>query len=523
MTLQPMTLSRWINRCAAVAAALALSGCPSLTVGPPPSIDRAASLAQSGDLAGAARVYEGLAAQNSGPERNSYLLRAARSWLDAHRADEAARVLAEVTGTLSPDEQAERTLLGAEAALDRGQKEEAWRQLAALPPPANAAQAARYRELKARAALAAGHPEAAQAVASEQAAILPHIALLLPVTGRAATAAVSVRDGFLAAYYQSPVAERLRVRVYDTGVESVAVALTRAASTGAELIVGPLTREEVIAAAQFAGARPPLLALNFLPPETPAPAQFYQYALSPEDEARLVARRVLADHHRRGVALAPVGDWGTRVLAAFRQELEAGGGELIATATIDTSRTDYSAAVTEVLGISSSQARERQLEGILGTKLQFEPRRRGDIGFIFSPAPANVERLLRPQLRYHFAGDIPTYATSLAFEPDVRANQDLDGLIFPDMPWMVGSDLADAVRAATREAWPNGGLHRSRLYAFGFDAYRLAVALRNRPGNVSIEGLTGHLSFDAERRIRRDLSWAQLHDGELRVLPAATQ
>jgi outer membrane PBP1 activator LpoA protein len=48
------------------------------------------------------------------------------------------------------------------------------------------------------------------------------------------------------------------------------------------------------------------------------------------------------------------------------------------------------------------------------------------------------------------------------------------------------------------------------------------VALRNRPGNVNIEGLTGRLSFDSERRIRRELSWAQLHDGELRVLSAAT-
>jgi outer membrane PBP1 activator LpoA protein len=332
---------------------------------------------------------------------------------------------------------------------------------------------------------------------------------------------VSVREGFLAAYYQAPAAARVRVRIYDTGTASVSEALTRATSLGAELVVGPLTREEVVAAAQFTGARPPLLALNFLPPETPPPARFFQYALSPEDEARLVARRIIGDHHRRGVALAPAGDWGTRVLAAFRQELESGGGQLIASATFDPARTDYTDAVTQVLGISESQARHRRLEGILGTKLQFEPRRRGDIGFIFCPAQANTERLLRPQLRFHFAGDIPTYATSSAFEPDVRANQDLDGLMFPDMPWMLGGELAGAVRAAARDAWPSGGLNRSRLFAFGFDAYRLALALRKRPGDVSIDGLTGRLSFDSEGRIRRELNWAQLHDGELRALPAA--
>ena len=487
-----MPLNRWITRCAALAAALALSGCASLTtVSPPPSADRAASLEQSGDLAGAARIYEALAGQNSGASRNAYLLRAARDFVSAHRADEAARVLTGLEGSLTPDQQSERGLLAAEIA-------------------------------KARAPAGAGHPEVAQQFAGEQVPALPHIALLLPVTGRNAAAAVSVRDGFLCAYYQAPAAARLRVRIYDTGTMSVAEALARASSSGAELIVGPLTREEVIAAAQDAAAGPPLLALNFLPPETPAPARFYQYALSPEDEARLVARRVLADHHRRGIAIVPAGDWGTRVLAAFRQELESGGGELIASATIDPSRTDYSEAVTQTLGISESQARYRRLEGVLGTKLQFEPRRRGDIGFIFSPAPANTERLLRPQLRFHFAGDIPTYATSSAFEPDVRANQDLDGLMFPDMPWMLGGDLAEAVRAATRDAWPNSGLQRSRLFAFGFDAYRLAVALRNTRGDVNVDGLTGRLSFDPERRVRRALVWAQLHDGELRALPEAS-
>jgi hypothetical protein len=288
--------------------------------------------------------------------------------------------------------------------------------------------------------------------------------------------------------------------------------------------VGPLTREEVTAAADTPGRHPPLLALNFLPAEHSAPAQFYQYALSPEDEARLVAQRVLQDHHRHGVAIVPAGDWGTRVLAAFRQELTAGGGELISSEAIDTTRTDFSSSITAVLRISDSVARARRLESVLGTKLIFEPRRRNDIEFIFSPAQANIERLLRPQLRFHYAGDIATYATSDAFEPEPRANEDLEGLMFPDMPWMLGGDLADAVRAAAHDAWPSGGPHRGRLFAFGFDAYRLAVALRNPgvTGNVSIEGLTGRLSFDAERRIHRELGWAQLHNGELRLLPAAS-
>jgi outer membrane PBP1 activator LpoA protein len=517
------TVFRRALRLALLAAGtLVLCGCPSLTerTGLPPSVDRAETLERSGDEAGAARIYEQLAAQNAGAARNDFLLHAARDWIAARRPEEAARVLASTDTTLPPEQGTERGLLGAALALQRGQPQEALRQLAAIPAPRAAAQAARYRDLQAHASAALAGAQRPGPPGLEPA---PHIALLLPVSGRAAGAATSVRDGFMTAYYQTPAGQRPRVRIYDTGTQSVAQALTAAASAGADFIVGPLTREEVAAAADFPGPRAPLLALNFLAPERVAPARFYQYALSPEDEARLAARRVLEDHHRHGVALVPAGDWGTRVLGAFRQELIAGGGDLLATGLIESGRTDFSDAITEVLRIADSSSRHRRLESILGTKLQFEPRRRNDIEFIFAPAQATTERLLRPQLRFHYAGDIPTYATSDAFEPDLHANDDLDGLMFPDMPWILGGDLAEAVRAATQNAWPSGSPQRGRLFAFGFDAFRLAQTLRRSgaPGNVSVDGLTGHLTFDDERRVRRDIGWVQLRNGELKLLPAA--
>ena len=336
---------RPIFRLALVALAVtALAGCPSLSqrAGLPPSIDRAQELERAGDSAGAARAYEELAAQNTGTDRTGLLQHAARDYLAAQRTDEAARVLGQAQGPFSPEQVTEQALLDAQVALARGQPQEALRLLSAIAVPTAADQAARYRALQANAtALAARHPEGGRPPSGLVAGA--HIALLLPVTGRASAAAISVRDGFLTGYYQLPANERPRVQIYDTGSQSIADALTQAMSGGADFIVGPLTREEVVAAADFPGLKVPLLALNFLPPERVPPAQFYQYALSPEDEARLVARRVLDDHHRRGVALVPAGDWGTRVLAAFRQELQAGGGDLLATAQIDGARTDRAA------------------------------------------------------------------------------------------------------------------------------------------------------------------------------------
>ena len=615
-----MLIARWIVRCAVVAtAAFVLTGCPSITQQAhqlPPSADRAEALARQGDQAGAAKVYEALAEQNSGADRNDYLFRATRAYLAGRLAEDAARVLAAVQQPLSPQQGTQYGMLDVEVTLARGQAVQAWQKISVMPVPATVTEAADYFRLRGQVAFAAGRPADAVAaeisgepwlanaqdlrqsrlnllselrdasdhgvkidprvsndqiirgwlelgpLAAEAARNLnntipqieawrarypnhpaadlvrtqllgnqqaqpvesaeAHIALLLPISGRAGAAASQVRDGFMTAYFQSNPTQRPRVRVYDTGEGGgIADAVTRATQEGAEFIVGPLTREEVTAAADLASPHPPILALNFLPNDRPGPATFYQYALSPEDEARLAARRILADGHRHGVALVPSGDWGTRVLAAFKQELESGGGTLFASGTADPAATDYSEPVTEILRINDSQARRKRLESILGTKLEFEPRRRGDLEFIFAPAQASMERLLRPQLRFHYAGDVPTYATSDAFEPDPRSNQDLEGLIFPDMPWMLGSDLADAVRAAVRDAYPNGAPRLTRLFAFGFDAYRLAVALHDQRGatnTVNIEGLTGRLNIDADRRVHRDLNWALIHDGEVRLL-----
>ena len=96
-------------------------------------------------------------------------------------------------------------------------------------------------------------------------------------------------------------------------------------------------------------------------------------------------------------------------------------------------------------------------------------------------------------------------------------------MLFPDMPWMLGSELADAVHDAARTAWPTGGPSRNRLFAFGFDAYLLAAALHGQADatRLDVQGLTGRLSLDAERRVHRELEWGAMHNGQARVLPAA--
>ena len=78
------------------------------------------------------------------------------------------------------------------------------------------------------------------------------------------------------------------------------------------------------------------------------------------------------------------------------------------------------------------------------------------------------------------------------------------------------------IRAAS-QAWPVGGPARGRLFAFGFDAYRIAAAFRESrtPSSLDLSGLTGQLTLDPDGHVHRQLMWAQLHGGEVTALPSA--
>jgi outer membrane PBP1 activator LpoA protein len=342
----------------------------------------------------------------------------------------------------------------------------------------------------------------------------PHLALLLPLSGRTSAPAAQIRDGFLTAYYQLPVQSRPRLRIYDTATTSIAETLAAATAAGAEFIVGPLTREEVVAAAELMTTRPSLLALNFLPPEHATPEKFFQFALSPEDDARAVARFIAASGRRRGVVLTPEGDWGTRVAAAFDEELRAAGGYVLGQASFGNNpRNDFGPSIMQVLRTDGSTARLQRIQAAIGQKLEFEPRRRPDIQFIFAPSQPAAARLLRPQLRYHLAGDIPTFTLGDAYEPHPTANQEIEGMMFPDMPWMLSVEARPVeIRDAARAAFGESPARRGRLFAFGFDAFRIAGSLQ-RGASIDPNGLTGALSLDAQGRIRRDLDWVRIKGG----------
>ena len=146
-------------------AVLALAGC---AAAPPPRAQRpgtvpaAENAVRTGDHSQAATQYESLAATHVPPERIDLQLAAAREWLAAGRAADAARVLAAISAPQSSAQAREHALLDAETALIGNRAQEAWQKFGAIDPAtatgSGAAAALRYYELKMRIALAAGRP-----------------------------------------------------------------------------------------------------------------------------------------------------------------------------------------------------------------------------------------------------------------------------------------------------------------------------------------------------------------------------
>ncbi len=348
------------------------------------------------------------------------------------------------------------------------------------------------------------------------------VALLLPISGRQRASAEAVRDGFLAGHFASAImADRPIVKIYDVSGFDVADIYQLAVDEGADFVVGPLLKESVQRLA-WVGVTTPTLILNFLPDDFYVTDEIYQFSLSPEDEARQIAQRVASLGQFRALALAPDNDWGRRLLASFTEELENQGGRILQYRLFDPNSPDFSASIEELLLINESRARKNRLSANLGIQFEYEVRRRSDIDLIFLAASANAGKLIRPQLRFHYAGSIPTYSTSAIYQEGSRNNSDLNGIMFPDIPWIIAPDGQSVeVRDSLSRHWPQQSKRRSRLYAMGFDAYRLMPLINAGMGPDELQGMTGVLYVDDRRRILRRLPWARMRRGKPELMDTA--
>lgn len=352
---------------------------------------------------------------------------------------------------------------------------------------------------------------------------LERLAILLPKNGRFANAALAIRDGLLAAYYQQQPSLRPQLSFYDSSnPEDIWPLYQQAIASNADMVIGPLDKQAVTQFARAGQLEIPVLALNQVAPEVAPPTDLYQFSLSPEDEASQVAEKAWVDGFSTAIVLTPEGDWGERIFSAFRDRWEQLGGTLPEHQRYAAEEHDFSKPIRALLDIDTSSARHDEMQRLMGKKLQFEARRRQDADFIFLAATTQKARGIRPQLQFHHASDVPLYSTSHAFSGQLspKEDQDLEGLKFPDIPWLLMDQEDSPLSRQRLEAvLPESRNNYQRLYAMGIDSYLLLphlARLQSSPREM-LEGKTGNLYLDGKNHVHRQLVWAQMEKGIPRV------
>lgn len=325
-----------------------------------------------------------------------------------------------------------------------------------------------------------------------------HIALLLPSKGPHAQAAKIVKDGFLAAYYQAKQNQPSdpSVKIVDTSDQSIQEAYQKALADQATIIVGPLTKPEVQAIAKMPLAIP-VLALNTIAEDNSFPRNLYQFGLMPEDEVVAVAEHALRQGRRKALILAPQSEWGQRLTETFKQFW-----------------TSRNAQVVDVKLFKSPAELESKIKSLLrvtGTT------RRSDADMIFIAASPELARQIKPMLNFYYAESLPVYATSSIYSgnPMPNKDQDLNGVYFCDMPWILpqSSAMQDSYSALQKQ-WPNSVNQSPRFFALGMDAYQLATQLENTGiSSRNTAGFTGDLHLNNYQRVQRGLVCARFEQG----------
>jgi uncharacterized protein len=316
----------------------------------------------------------------------------------------------------------------------------------------------------------------------------PHVAVLLPIkspaVGRQADA---VRLGILEAA-KVHRGTSLPLIVYATGDESfdVVEAYERAVRSGAQLVIGPLTRSAVTALAATQLVNVPTLALNAPDAESVLPQNLYLFGLQVENEAKQVAQ-LAREKGRRALVIASETALSRRLAQAFADEFVHRGGTVV-------DEVQYTNDAPVLIKLRDSIAA-------------------GISDVIFLALDAQRARMVRSYLGSAQA----IFATSLVYvSAEPLANFELNGVYFVDMPWLLSPDHP-AVLAYARQ--PQASLEFQRFYALGIDAYRLVQdLLKSNAGRTTLDGVTGTISAARDHRFVRESVPAQFNQGETRTL-----
>ena len=352
------------------------------------------------------------------------------------------------------------------------------------------------------------------------------IALAMPLHGRLGKVGQAVVDGFMMARFEAQKTSAMipYIKVYDTSsLNSLDGLYRQAAADQIDIIIGPLDKDKVIQLSQKDALTIPTLALNYIPlgGRSNVTTNLIQFGLAVEDEASQLADRSLAEGHKRIIVLHQDQPWATKAAQHFSTSWTSLGGE-IATQVSFSGAGDHSESITQALLINQSHERAKLLKKHLsgsGNKVKFEPRRRQDVDAIVLFALPSDGRQIIPTLAFHYAADLPVYASHHIYQgpTSTSRDQDLEKVIFTELPWLIEQP---EIQQKFSQKWPDRDRY-TRLFAMGVDAYRLFPRLEQLQAfnNSRVHGVTGLLQMNSQGRIFTHSSWGQFRAGKVIANP----
>jgi outer membrane PBP1 activator LpoA protein len=339
------------------------------------------------------------------------------------------------------------------------------------------------------------------------------VALMLPLSSRFASASEIVREAIESAHRDNDSNYRPELVIYDLGSDPLQTPLyfNAAQQNGAQLVIGPLGVDYVDQAVRSNQISLPTILLGGKPDQLSNNA--VKFTISPEQEGHNASIFANSLGLSNAAIISDGSNTSARQVQAFKQQWNALGGRIVSDTVFSAQQFDHSTELRNLFAIDQSDARARRFNDTISLKAKFEPYRRQDIDFIYLVTNADAGRLIRPQINFYAASDLPVIGSSNIYNgiADKTNNLDLEGVILPQSrsTFLPSSDL---------NAEKYSGKKR-QLYDLGKDSYALAANLNKlaASSSTSIEGALGLLGLDAKAMVTQKSTWGIFVDGE--VLP----
>lgn len=343
------------------------------------------------------------------------------------------------------------------------------------------------------------------------------IAVILPFDGKYRFYGQAIRDGLINIWHQSSYRPELTFYTTDENqgfIDSYQIAV----ADGAEMIIGPLFKEQLQELYQFDEVLPvTTIALNRLDKSQQIPPlNLYEFSLSGEDEIDSLLHYAQRQNFNQIAIIYQNDAWAEKLSDYLQQQWQELGKTVLVRTHFNGTR-EQSQLVQTMLQLDKSRQRSVELQRLTGMSFEFEPRRRQDIDAIFVISRPEGAASLRPMLSFHMAADIPVLATSSIYRGYANPviDNDLSGIVFSEAPLL--SEKSQTLSSAYQQS------PYIRMYAMGMDAFLLAerIQLLSQLSQASLQGANGTLTLD-HQTIKRQTAYARFVRGKIQAVELPT-